>query len=62
MYKLDGEGPVNNRPSTNKLHQIVKKKKKNCDMWHMTHDMWHVIRDTWHVGGGDEHSLKISDP
>ena len=31
--KLDGIGPVNNRPSTNKLHYFVqKKKKKNCDM------------------------------
>ena len=55
-YQLDGVGPVDNRPSINKLHQIVqkKKKKKNCDMWHMT-------RDTWHVGG-DEDSLKISAP
>ena len=33
--KLDGVGPVDNRPSTNKLHHIVKKKKKKkitCDM------------------------------
>ena len=26
MNKLDGEGPVDNRPSTDKLHHIVKKK------------------------------------
>ena len=31
--KLDGVGPVDNRPSTNKLHQVVQKKIKNtCDM------------------------------
>ena len=29
--KLDGEGPVDNRPSTDKLHHFVKKTKK-CDM------------------------------
>ena len=30
--KLDGVGPVDNRPSTDKLHKIVTKKiKKNCD-------------------------------
>ena len=31
IYKLDGVSPVDNRPSTVKLHHIVKKK-KNCDM------------------------------
>ena len=35
VEKLDGVGPVDNRPSTDKLHQFVKKnnKKKNliCD-------------------------------
>ena len=32
--KLDGEGPVDNRPSTDKLHHFVKKKHKKmtCDM------------------------------
>ena len=34
--KLDGVGPVDNRPSTDKLHQFVKKKKNY--MWHATHD------------------------
>ena len=29
--KLDGVGPVDNKPSTDKLHHFVKKKKK-CDM------------------------------
>ena len=32
--KLDGVGPVDNRPSTAKLHQFVKKK-----MLHVTCDM-----------------------
>ena len=27
-HKLDGVGPVDNRPSTDKLHQIVQKKEK----------------------------------
>ena len=36
VNKLDGVGPVDNRPSTNKLHQFVKKKQKN--MWHVTRD------------------------
>ena len=35
--KLDGVGPVDNRPSTDKLHHIVKKKIKK--IWHVTHDM-----------------------
>ena len=58
ISKLDGVGPVDNRPSTNKLHHFVPKKKfkikKNYtwdvtrDTWHVTCDMWHVTRDTWH--------------
>ena len=53
-YKLDGVGPVDNRPSTNKLHHFVKKRTKKmwhmtCDTCHVTRDMWHVTRDTWHV-------------
>ena len=34
MKKLDGVGPVDNRPSTDKLHHFVQKKeeeKKTCD-------------------------------
>ena len=30
--KLDGVGPVDNRPSTDKLHHFVQKKKRKCDM------------------------------
>ena len=41
--KLDGVGPVDNRPSNDKLHHFVKKEKKlTCDMWHVTRDMWHL--------------------
>ena len=48
--KLDGVGPVDNRPTTIRLHHFVqKKKKKKSDMWHMTCDTWHVTCDTWHV-------------
>ena len=47
--KLDGVGPVDNRPSTDKLHHFVWRRRKKCYMWHVTHDMWHVTRDTWHV-------------
>ena len=48
--KLDGVGPVDNRPFTNKLHHFVQKNKKTCDTWHVTCDMWHVMTcDTWHV-------------
>ena len=46
QFKLDGVGPVDNRPSTNKLHYFVKKKEKK--KWHMTCDIWRVTRDMWH--------------
>ena len=29
--KLDGVGPVDNRPSTDKLHHFVRRKKVTCD-------------------------------
>ena len=49
-HKLDGVGPVDNRPSTDKLHRFVrKKKKKKKELWHVTRDMWHVTRDTWRM-------------
>ena len=56
--KIDGVGPADNRPSTNKLHHFVQRKKITCDTWHVTRDMWHWTRDTWHVWGG-EHSPTI---
>ena len=73
FIKLDGVGPIDNRPSSDKLHHFVRKKtkKKKCDMWHLTYDMWLVTCDTWHVTcdtwhviclRGGEHSLKISAP
>ena len=41
FQKLDGVGPDDNRPSTDWLHQFVKKKKNiTCDTWHVTRDMW----------------------
>ena len=49
VWKLDGVGLVDNRPSTDKLQHIVKKKIVTCDTWHVTCDMWHVTHDTWHV-------------
>ena len=47
VKKLDKVGPVDNRPSTNKFHNFVKKKKMKIG--HMTHDMWHVTCGTWHM-------------
>ena len=35
VSKLDGVGPVDNIPSTNKIHHFVQKN-VTCDMWHMT--------------------------
>ena len=53
LYKLDGVGPVDNRPSSNKVHQFVKKKKNVkqmiYEMWHVTRDILHVTRDMRHV-------------
>ena len=45
--KLDGVGPVDNIPSTKKLHHFVKKIKKI--IWHVTPGSWHLAPDTWHV-------------
>ena len=43
LNKLDGVGPVDNRLSTDKLHQFV------CifvrDTQHVTHDTWQVTHD-----------------
>ena len=40
--------PFDDRPSTDKLHHFVRKKReKKCDTWHVTHDTWHVTRDTF---------------
>ena len=47
--KLDGVGPVDNRPSTNKLHHLTPPPPKKKDIWHMTHDTVHMICDTWHM-------------
>ena len=60
LLKLEVVGPVDNRPSTNKLHHFFPKKiHVTHDMCHVTHNMWQVTRDMWHVVAG-EHSIKIS--
>ena len=46
-YKLDGVGPVDNRPSTDKLQQFVRKKENKW--WHATCDTWPVTCDTCHL-------------
>ena len=46
--KLDGVGPVDNKPSSDWLHHFVKKK-VTCDTWHVTQDTWHLTWNTWHV-------------
>ena len=38
-HKLDGVGPVDNRPSTDKLHHFVQKKKKRKKKVNVTRDM-----------------------
>ena len=40
LYKLDGVGPVDNGPSTDKLHHFV-----TCDMWHVTGYTGHMTCD-----------------
>ena len=44
LTKLDRVGPVNNRPSTDKVPTLSEKKRRK--KIHVTHDMWHVTRDT----------------
>ena len=66
VKKLEGVGPIDNRPSTDKVHHfvpkiIIKKWHVTHDILHVTRDTWHMTGDTWHAGAG-EHSLKISDP
>ena len=55
-FKTRRGRPVDNRPSTDKLHQFVRKKERKkkiffltYDTWNETCDMWHVTCDTWHV-------------
>ena len=49
LWKLDGTGPVHNRPSTKYLHPHVQFFKDNFKKSHMTGDTWHVTRDMWQV-------------
>ena len=65
--KLDGVGPVDNRPSTaltNFFWKIIFFDVIFFNMWHVTGDTWHVTGDrrqvtcdTWHIVW-DEHSHK----
>ena len=48
MHKLDGVGPIDNRPSTISFTNLSKKNNKK-NMWHITCDMKHVTRDMWSV-------------
>ena len=68
IEKLDGVGPVDNRPSTDKLHHYIHffflfSWHVTCDTWHVTCDLWHMTYDTctWHTGDG-EHCVKTSGP
>ena len=48
--KLDGMGPIDKRPSTDKLHHFdffVEEKK--CDTWHPPPDTWHLTPETWQL-------------
>ena len=60
VKKLDGVGPVDNRPSTDKLHHFVPPRKVTCDMWQVTcilskfqipssYCFWFMI--LWRLGG-----------
>ena len=65
IWKLDGVGPVDNRPSTDKLHHFVRKKEKKMtfDTSHVTGDTWcDTWRDTWHIlSNFSSLALKVCD-
>ena len=44
QWKLDRVGPVDNRPSVDKVPAL---KKNTKDTWHLTLDNWHRTCDTW---------------
>ena len=53
--ELNRVATVDNRPSTDKIHNFVQKEKKKkmthvtCDMWYVTCGIRHAICDSWHV-------------
>ena len=48
--KLDGVGPVINRPSPHYIHHFEKERKNVTPVtWHLTPDTWYLIPDTWHL-------------
>ena len=57
-YKVDGVGPVDNRPSIDQLNHFVhfflfffikNADKKYFVMWQVTPERWHVTCDTWYI-------------
>ena len=47
LFKLDGVGPVDNRPSG--LHRLAPPICKKKKMWLVTGYRWHVTHDMWQV-------------
>ena len=48
VSKLGKVSPVDNRPSTDSLTTLSKKKLHvTCVIWHLTYDLWHVTCETW---------------
>ena len=57
--KLDGVGPVDNRPSTDKFHHFVRKKQQQKK--HVTRDTSHVTHDAfWGVNISSKFQLPSS--
>ena len=54
--------------SCSSVHHFVRRRKKcdmwhvTCDTWHLTHDTWHMIHDMWHVWGGGVNILSKFQP
>ena len=56
LNKLDGLGPLDNKPSTDYLCHLnffllllVENRRIQAYTWHVTGDRWHVTHGTWHV-------------
>ena len=47
--KLDGIGPVDNRPSTTSFTTWSNEEEKKKHVWYLTCDRWQVTNDMWHV-------------
>ena len=55
--KLDGVGPVDNRPSTDYLDHFVRKIREKNIMWQLKRDTWQVACDMWHIWREKKKSL-----